>query len=156
MGGGIIASGYKGPIRVVLFNHLTKYLQINEGDRIAQLIFQKIAHCIKLIEVKDFDDKTDRVSNQVCQSVSNETAVNKYVPDYISPDLKWYERDGLLTYIDQLKHSEFSKDLNSYLKNAKVVNFEITHAQCRGDTRKFDDKYYQTVFESSVKNMPQK
>ena len=118
MGGGIIASGYKGPLRVVLFNHLTKYLQINEGDRNAQLIFQKIAHCIKLIEVKDFDDKTDRVSNQVCQSVSNERAVNKYVPDYISPDLKWYERDGLLTYIDQLKHSEFSKDPDSYLKNA--------------------------------------
>ena len=88
--------------------------------------------------------------------MSIQRAVNKYVPDYVSPDLKWYERDGFLTYIDQLKYSEFSKNPDGSVKNAKVVNFEIIHVQCRGDGRKFDDKYYQTVSESSVKNMPQK
>ena len=53
---------------------MAKYLEINERDRIAQLILQKIAHSVKLIEVKDFDDKTDRgasgfssTNNKTCQ-----------------------------------------------------------------------------------------
>ena len=88
--------------------------------------------------------------------MSNQKSVNKYVPDCVSPDLKWYGKDGLLTYIDQLKYSEFSKDPNGYLENARIVNFDMIHAQCRGDARQHDDKYYQTVYESSVKEMPQK
>ena len=33
--------------------------------------------------------------------------VNKYTPTCEEPNLPWYERDGLLTYIDQLKCKEF-------------------------------------------------
>ena len=25
---------------------------------------------------------------------------NSYIPQYFKPDLKWFERDGLMTYID--------------------------------------------------------
>ena len=28
---------------------------------------------------------------------------NKYVPEFIPSDLKWYERDGLMTWYDQVK-----------------------------------------------------
>ena len=40
---------------------------------------------------------------------------NKYVPDYCPPDLPWYERDGLLTWYDQNKYAEFSKNPDEYL-----------------------------------------
>ena len=43
VGAGVIDSGYRGPIGVILFNHSDKDFEINRGDRIAQLIIQKIA-----------------------------------------------------------------------------------------------------------------
>ena len=42
--------------------------------------------------------------------MSEKTFVNKYIPEYTPNNLKWYERDGLLTYIDQLKYEEFSSN----------------------------------------------
>ena len=83
-------------------------------------------------------------------------AVNKFVPNYFPEDLKWFERDGLLTYVDQIKYSEFSSDPDKYLKQAEVVNFDMIHARCRGDKQYLTDKYYQTVVSDDVKNMPQK
>lgn len=41
--GGVIDSGYRGEIGVVLINHSDKIFKINAGDRIAQLIVEKIA-----------------------------------------------------------------------------------------------------------------
>ena len=26
---------------------------------------------------------------------------NKYIPQFVKSDLKWYERDGLITYINE-------------------------------------------------------
>ena len=80
-------------------------------------------------------------------------AVNKFVQNYVPENLKWSERNGLLTYIDQLKYSEFSLDLD---KEAEVVNFDIIHSKCRGDKQSLTDKDYQTVVSDDVKNMPQK
>ena len=48
---------------------------------------------------------------------------NKYIPDYCPPNLPWYERDGLLTWHDQNKYKEFSKDPD-------MINFDMIHAQC--------------------------
>ena len=42
--------------------------------------------------------------------MSDKIFVNKYVPVYVPQDLKWYERDGLLTYINQIKYERFSED----------------------------------------------
>ena len=58
--------------------------------------------------------------------------VNKYVPEYVPQDLKWYERDGLMTYIDQLNDERFSEDPEGYLKKAEVANFDIILSQIRG------------------------
>ena len=55
---------------------------------------------------------------------------NSYVPEYVPEDLPWYEHDGLITYIDQLKWKEFISDLNAVIKNTKAINFEMIHAQC--------------------------
>ena len=81
-------------------------------------------------------------------------AVNNFVPNYVPENLKWSERDGLLIYIDQ--YSEFSSDPDIYLKEAKVVSFDMMHARCTGDKQSSIDKHYQTVVSDDVKNMPQK
>jgi len=42
VGAGVIDSSYRGTIQVILFNHGTEELVVHVGDRIAQLIFEKI------------------------------------------------------------------------------------------------------------------
>ena len=41
IGGGVIDPDYRGNIKVGLFNHGEKDFEVNPGDRIAQLIFEK-------------------------------------------------------------------------------------------------------------------
>ena len=41
-GAGVIDSDYRGPVGVVLFNHSDEDYEIKRGDRIAQLILEKI------------------------------------------------------------------------------------------------------------------
>ena len=81
---------------------------------------------------------------------------NNYIPKYVPEDLPWYERDGLLTYIDQLKYKEFISDPDAAVKNTKVINFDMIHAQCWGTPRTHSDNFYQTVREKDVKKMLQK
>ncbi len=42
VGAGVIDSDYRGPLGVLLFNHSDVDFQIKKGDRIAQLILEKI------------------------------------------------------------------------------------------------------------------
>ena len=71
------------------------------------------------------------------------------------PRTKSYERDGLLTYIDRLEYERFENDRDNYLKNVKIVNFDIINSQCRGDSREHSDRFYQTVTEKNLKEMPE-
>ena len=41
-GAGVIDSHYRGEVKVLLFNHSDNEFQIEEGDRIAQLLIQKV------------------------------------------------------------------------------------------------------------------
>jgi dUTP pyrophosphatase len=54
VGGGVIDVDYRGPINVILFNFHDTDFHINIGDRIAQLIFQKIEYT-RLVEIKEKD-----------------------------------------------------------------------------------------------------
>ena len=80
---------------------------------------------------------------------------NNYIPKYVPEDLPWCERDGLLTYIDQLKYKEFISDPDTAIKNTKVINFDTIHAHCGGTPHTHSDNFYQTVRED-VKKMLQK
>ncbi|XP_057837323.2 deoxyuridine 5'-triphosphate nucleotidohydrolase isoform X2 [Cryptomeria japonica] len=42
VGAGVIDADYRGPVAVILFNHSDHDFQVNSGDRIAQLIIEKI------------------------------------------------------------------------------------------------------------------
>ena len=45
VGAGVIDSDYRSEIGVILFNHSNEDFVVNKGDRIAQLIFEKIYIC---------------------------------------------------------------------------------------------------------------
>ena len=56
VGAGVIDSDYRSEIGVILFNHSNEDFEIKRGDRIAQLIFEKIYNCEP--EVVDYNDLT--------------------------------------------------------------------------------------------------
>jgi dUTP pyrophosphatase len=53
---GTIDSGYRGEIKVVLINHdPANPISLKRGDRIAQLVIQRVEHAV-FVEVTDLDD----------------------------------------------------------------------------------------------------
>ncbi|VFQ58899.1 unnamed protein product [Cuscuta campestris] len=52
VGAGVIDADYRGPVGVILFNHSEVDFEVKVGDRIAQLIIEKIA----VPEVEEVDD----------------------------------------------------------------------------------------------------
>ena len=52
---GVIDSGYRGEVGVCLYNSSELSLEIKKGDRIAQILFQKIPQTA-IVEVHDLDD----------------------------------------------------------------------------------------------------
>ena len=77
--------------------------------------------------------------------------MNSYVPKFVPKDFPWYERDGLMTWYDQMKYQDFLRDTNKYFQEVKIVNFDIIHRQCRGEeVPKHLLKQYQTVDDKSV------
>ena len=52
---GVIDSGYRGDVGVCLYNSSERSLEINKGDRIAQILFQEIPKAA-IVEVHDLDD----------------------------------------------------------------------------------------------------
>lgn len=54
-GAGVIDSQYRGEVRVLLFNHSDEDYPINEGERIAQLLIQKV-ETAAFVQVDRLDD----------------------------------------------------------------------------------------------------
>nr|ADE77591.1 unknown [Picea sitchensis] len=54
VGAGVIDADYRGPVGVILFNHSDQDFEIKAGDRIAQLITEKIL-TPQVLEVYDLD-----------------------------------------------------------------------------------------------------
>ena len=79
---------------------------------------------------------------------------NSFIPPYVKENLKWYERDGLLSYIDQLKWNEFKNDRDTYVNETKLVNFDIIHNEHRGDKLKKTIKEYNTITKENLKQFP--
>jgi len=61
VGAGVIDPDYRGEIRVLMFNHNIEPLHINIGDKIAQLIFEKV-ETPKLVKVETLTE-TERGAN---------------------------------------------------------------------------------------------
>ena len=58
--------------------------------------------------------------------------VSKYISEHVKSDLQWYKRDGLMTYIDQLKYQEFIKNSDDHLQKVQIINFDIISHVSRG------------------------
>lgn len=54
VGAGVIDEDYRGPVNVVLFNFSKVDFQIKQGDRIAQLVLEKIAQA-EVVECENLD-----------------------------------------------------------------------------------------------------
>ncbi|PWA55186.1 deoxyuridine triphosphate nucleotidohydrolase/Deoxycytidine triphosphate deaminase [Artemisia annua] len=54
VGAGVVDADYRGPVGVILFNHSDADFEVKVGDRIAQLIIEKII-TPEVIEVEDLD-----------------------------------------------------------------------------------------------------
>ena len=83
--------------------------------------------------------------------MSEKILFNKYIPEVVPSNLKWFERDGLLSYVNQLKYERFISDPDKYLEKGEVIKFEMVYNKCRGDPRTFSNKHYQPVVTSDVK-----
>lgn len=60
VGAGVVDSTYRGTIKALLFNHDTDSFQICPGDRVAQLIFEKI-YTPSSVEEVSFEELTQTV-----------------------------------------------------------------------------------------------
>jgi dUTP pyrophosphatase len=58
---GVIDSDYRGEVKILFQNPTDKFLHINHGEKVAQIIIEKIAHC-QVVQVEDLDS-TERGSD---------------------------------------------------------------------------------------------
>ena len=56
-GAGVIDSCYRGEIKVLLFNHSNTEFQIEPGDRVAQILIQKVER-VQFIPVNELSETT--------------------------------------------------------------------------------------------------
>ena len=78
----------------------------------------------------------------------------RYIPPYIKDNLKWYEKEGLITYFMQREYQEFKKDRETYINRTKILNFDIIHHVSRGDRLEKCIKEHNTVKKEMLKQMP--
>jgi deoxyuridine 5'-triphosphate nucleotidohydrolase len=73
VGAGVIDADYRGPVKVLLFNLGETDFAINEGDRIAQLIIERVSDCVRCLM---------DISN-ACQIYTPEVLVVDQLPDSV-------------------------------------------------------------------------
>ena len=77
---------------------------------------------------------------------------NTYIPEYVSDNLKWYERDGLDTWYKKNKCNEFLEDTDRYFHAAQIINFDIIRNQKQLPKNKLEQ--YRTVNYDTIKKYP--
>ncbi len=57
IGAGVIDADYRGELKVVMFNHGDEAFEVAEGDRIAQLILERIEtpHVVEVVDLGETD-----------------------------------------------------------------------------------------------------
>lgn len=93
---------------------------------ITQVVFQKVESPV-LEEVLELDSTERNEEALVKQKLISmpKNFTNNYIPEYVFDNLQWYQRDGLMTYIDKLKYDNFIRD--EHFKITKVVNFDMIY-----------------------------
>lgn len=50
VGAGVIDADYRGPLKVLLFNFGEKDFAVAEGERVAQLIIERVSRCLSVLK----------------------------------------------------------------------------------------------------------
>jgi len=95
VGAGVVDADYRGPVGVILFNHSDDDFDIKVGDRIAQLILEKV-HLDVDIEKVDELPETNRGTNGFGSTGVDEPIAKKARP--VSPPLATDYNDLLEKY----------------------------------------------------------
>lgn len=53
-GAGVIDADYRGPVKILLFNHSDVDFAVKEGDRVAQLVIERI-YTPEVVEVEELE-----------------------------------------------------------------------------------------------------
>lgn len=57
-GAGVIDRDYTGEVKVMLFNHSTEDFKVEKGDRVAQLVLERIVDDAEVVIVEKLEDST--------------------------------------------------------------------------------------------------
>ena len=87
VGAGVIDADYRGEVGVILFNFGTKDFEIKEGDRIAQLVLEKI-ELSEVWEVAELDETVRGEGGFGSTGVSEEEAANAKRARTITPTVE--------------------------------------------------------------------
>ena len=77
---------------------------------------------------------------------------NKFIPSYVSDNLKWFERDGLETSYKKNKCDEFLSNTDLYLEKMRIVNFDMIRNVNKMEIEKIWQ--YQTIDHDEIKKYP--
>ena len=92
------------------------------------------------------------ILNYKATSSVNTICTNTYIPEYVSDNLKWYERDRLDTWYKKNKCDEFVEDTDIYFRTTQIINFDIMRNQETITKNKLEQ--YQTVNYDTIKKYP--
>ena len=109
-----------------------------KAGKILSKIFE---FCLNLSEVCP----NVRNSSNSSSNMSKKFFANKYVPNYQSEDIPWYERDSLLTCIDALKCKEFLYNCDEHFLSIEVINFSIINHRCKSIPLQNSVEYYNII-----------
>ena len=141
--GAVIDSDCRGKIYVIFHNHSVNWLNISKGQSVAQICFHK-KEPIRFKDVFDFEYNTQ--CGEGCFGSTNKKMTfyaNKYIPKYNDINLKWYEKD--YDWIDVAKYEQFERNRHEYIKNVKIINFDIIYSELGVKPLDNSLKYYQTI-----------
>ena len=80
------------------------------------------------------------------RKMSNPT--NTYVPKFVPKYLLWYERDGLMTWYDQIKCEDFLRNVNIFRKQ-KLLSMILSIESVTG--KKFWKIFWNTIKQLMIK-----
>lgn len=80
---------------------------------------------------------------------------NGYISKFVWQNLSWYERDGLMTWLDQVKCDEVVADTDRHFNNTYIINFDKIHCLARGEKVPYEVfRNIQTIREIDIEKYP--
>lgn len=127
VGAGVVDADYRGEIGVVLFNHGDADFEVKRGDRIAQLILEKVHLDATLIEKDELPNTARGASGFGSTGVASDPPAKKFRPITPLPEDEAQSAELAAKYADlERKHADLERE-HADLKR-KNADLERKHA----------------------------